>query len=43
MRRAAGRGYPDLVRLRTGRLEDAPDAVVLPGSDDEVARVLEVC
>src|SRR3954447_14001023 len=43
IRRAAGRGYPDLVRLRAGRLEDAPDAVVLPGSVDEVARVLEIC
>ena len=43
VRRAAGRGYPDLVRLRTGRLEDAPDAVVLPGSVAEVERVLEIC
>ena len=43
MRRAAGRGYPDLVRLRAGRLEDAPDAVVLPGSAGEVARILEIC
>ena len=43
VRRAAGRSYPDLVRLRAGRLEDAPDAVVLPGSVAEVERVLEVC
>jgi alkyldihydroxyacetonephosphate synthase len=43
VRRAAGRGYPDLVRLRAGRLEDAPDAVVLPGSVGEVARILEIC
>jgi alkyldihydroxyacetonephosphate synthase len=43
IRRATGRGYPDLVRLRAGRLEDAPDAVVLPGSAVEVARVLEIC
>ena len=27
VRRAAGRSYPDLVRLRSGRLEHAPDAV----------------
>ncbi len=27
MRRAAGRSYPDLIRLRTGKLELAPDAV----------------
>jgi alkyldihydroxyacetonephosphate synthase len=43
VRRAAGRGYPDLVRLRAGRLEDAPDAVVLPGNVGEVARILEIC
>ena len=43
VRRAAGRGYPDLVRLRTGRLDEAPDAVVLPGSVGEVKSVLEIC
>jgi alkyldihydroxyacetonephosphate synthase len=42
-RRSAGRSYPDLVRLRSGRLDQAPDAVVLPGSSDEVRRVLELC
>jgi alkyldihydroxyacetonephosphate synthase len=41
--RAAGRSYPDLIRLRSGRLDDAPDAVVLPGSAAEVGRVLELC
>ena len=43
VRRAAGRGYPDLVRLRAGRLGAAPDAVLLPGGAEQVARVLEVC
>ena len=43
IRRAAGQSYPDLIRLRTGRLEDAPDAVLLPASPAEVARVLELC
>jgi alkyldihydroxyacetonephosphate synthase len=43
IRRAAGQSYPDLIRLRAGRLDDAPDAVVLPGTPDEVARVLAVC
>jgi alkyldihydroxyacetonephosphate synthase len=43
IRRSAGQSYPDLIRLRSGRLEDAPDAVVLPGTPDEVARVLAVC
>jgi alkyldihydroxyacetonephosphate synthase len=43
IRRAAGQSYPDLVRLRSGMLGGAPDAVVVPGSADEVARALEVC
>lgn len=43
VRRAVGRGYPDLVRLRHGRLDAAPDAVVMPGSAEQVGRVLEVC
>ncbi len=40
---AGGKSYPDLLRRRTGHAEDAPDAVVFPGSHDEVQRVLEVC
>ena len=40
---AAGRGYPDLVRLRAGDALGAPDAVAQPGSTDEVRAVLEVC
>jgi alkyldihydroxyacetonephosphate synthase len=40
---AAGKGYPDLVRLRAGEPEGAPDAVVLPGSHGEVRGVLERC
>jgi alkyldihydroxyacetonephosphate synthase len=40
---SAGRGYPDLVRLRSGRGLVAPDAVVLPGTREEVARILEAC
>jgi alkyldihydroxyacetonephosphate synthase len=40
---ACGRSYPDLVRLRAGDARGAPDAVVFPGSRDEVARVLEAC
>jgi alkyldihydroxyacetonephosphate synthase len=43
IRRSAGQSYPDLIRLRSGRLEDAPDAVVLPGTPEEVAEVLRVC
>jgi alkyldihydroxyacetonephosphate synthase len=40
---AAGKGYPDLVRLRAGEPQGAPDAVVLPGSSDQVRAVLELC
>jgi alkyldihydroxyacetonephosphate synthase len=40
---AAGRSYADLVRLRAGDASSAPDAVVAPGSSDEVRAVLEAC
>jgi alkyldihydroxyacetonephosphate synthase len=43
VRHATGCGYVDLSRLRSGRLEAAPDAVLLPGDADAVRRVLEVC
>ena len=39
---AAGRSYPDLVRLRQGTIA-APDVVAYPGSHEEVARVLRAC
>lgn len=40
---AAGKGYPDLVRLRAGDARSAPDAVVYPAGADEVRAVLDVC
>jgi alkyldihydroxyacetonephosphate synthase len=40
---AAGRGYLDLVRLRAGDGSSAPDAVVLPGSAEQVREVLAAC
>jgi alkyldihydroxyacetonephosphate synthase len=43
LRHAAGRGYADLVRLRSGRLEAAPDAVLLPADAEAVASALRVC
>ena len=43
VRRAAGASYLDLVRLRTGALVDAPDAVLAPGSHEEVRELLELC
>ncbi len=39
---AGGKSTPDLLRRRQIR-QDAPDAVVLPGTDDEVARILTYC
>jgi len=40
--RTRGKSTPDLLRARAGDLTDAPDAVVRPGSHDEVAGVLAV-
>jgi alkyldihydroxyacetonephosphate synthase len=40
---AAGKGYPDLVRLRAGEPQGAADAVVLAAGSDEVAAVLALC
>ncbi|HLM49729.1 MAG TPA: FAD-binding oxidoreductase [Solirubrobacteraceae bacterium] len=40
---AAGRSYPDLVRLRRGDGSPAPDAVVVPGRAQDVGVVLEAC
>ncbi|GAA2060055.1 FAD-binding oxidoreductase [Williamsia deligens] len=40
--RAAGRSTPDLLRRRA-HIQAAPDAVVLPGSTEEVAAVLAWC
>ncbi len=43
IRHATGCGYADLARLRSGRLEQAPDAVLLPADADAVWRILDVC
>jgi alkyldihydroxyacetonephosphate synthase len=43
IRHATGRSYPDLVRLRTGRLEHAPDAVLRPADAGGVEAVLQAC
>ena len=40
---AAGKGYADLVRMRQVDARSAPDAIVYPASEDEVARVLALC
>jgi alkyldihydroxyacetonephosphate synthase len=43
VRRSTGKGYPDLIRSRSGALEHAPDAVVLPAGPAQVAALLEAC
>jgi alkyldihydroxyacetonephosphate synthase len=43
LRRAAGRSYPDLVRLRSGQLESAPDAVLRPADPGGVGAALAAC
>lgn len=40
---AAGKGYPDLVRLRAGHPEGAPDAVVRPADREQLQAVLDRC
>jgi alkyldihydroxyacetonephosphate synthase len=40
---AVGRSYPDLVRIRSGDGGSAPDAVVAPGSSEQVGAVLREC
>jgi len=43
LRHATGCGYADLARLRSGHLEQAPDAVLLPADPAAVQRVLHAC
>lgn len=40
---AGGKSTLDLLRRRDIGTQDAPDAVVLPGSDDEIADILRYC
>src|SRR4051812_20721959 len=40
---AAGKSYPDLVRIRSGDASRAPDGVLYPESHDEGMRLLELC
>ncbi|MDN3355184.1 FAD-binding oxidoreductase [Actinomadura sp. DC4] len=43
VRHTRGKSTADLLRIRAGDVRTAPDAVVLPGSHDEVAAVLARC
>src|ERR1700733_1619001 len=41
--RAGGKSTLDLLRRKDSGPQDAPDAVLLPGTDDEVAAILRYC
>jgi alkyldihydroxyacetonephosphate synthase len=41
--RAGGKSTLDLLRRKDSGVQDAPDAVLLPGSEDEVAAILAYC
>ncbi|MCG5214023.1 FAD-binding oxidoreductase [Streptosporangium sp. KLBMP 9127] len=43
IRHTRGKSTPDLIRMRAGDGSDAPDAVALPGSHEEVLEVLRLC
>lgn len=43
MRRARGKSYPDLLDWRSVKEIAAPDAVVVPGTNEEVLEVLQFC
>jgi alkyldihydroxyacetonephosphate synthase len=43
LRHATGRGYLDLARLRSGRLDAAPDAVLMPADEDAVRKAIAAC
>ncbi|MEZ5154987.1 MAG: FAD-binding oxidoreductase [Solirubrobacterales bacterium] len=43
IRHAAGKGYPDLIRMRSGEVSEAPDAVLAPPDADHVAAALAAC
>jgi alkyldihydroxyacetonephosphate synthase len=40
---AAGKGYPDLVRLRAGQPQGAPDAILYPSDPAQLPPLLELC
>jgi alkyldihydroxyacetonephosphate synthase len=43
VRHAAGKSYPDLIRVRTGSPTDAPDAILAPRDATAVGKTLVAC
>ena len=41
--RAGGKSTLDLLRRKDSGVQDAPDAVLLPGTEDEIAAILRYC
>jgi len=41
--RSAGKSYIDLLNQRAGRCESAPDAVIYPETEEQIAEVLKLC
>ncbi|EUA91391.1 putative Alkylglycerone-phosphate synthase domain protein [Mycobacterium ulcerans str. Harvey] len=41
--RAGGKSTPDMLRRKDTGIQDAPDAVLLPGDDQAVAEILRYC
>ncbi|MGI9557685.1 MAG: hypothetical protein ACR2N5_07075 [Solirubrobacterales bacterium] len=40
LRHAAGQSYPDLIRMRSGQIDEAPDAVLVPPDAAAIAGIL---
>jgi alkyldihydroxyacetonephosphate synthase len=43
VRHTRGKSTPDLLRIRRGEADDAPDLVLLPSSHEQVLEILRVC
>lgn len=43
VRHAAGQSYPDVLRKRTGELDEAPNAVIVPAGAGAVTALIEAC
>ena len=40
---AYGRSFRDLVRLRRGEIPNPPDAIVYPGTEEQIVRLIQFC
>ncbi len=43
VRRARGKSYLDLLEWRSGAVLDAPDAILVPGTEEEILQILQYC